>query len=169
MIVCGKRRNRFYFKFSVESSSFILTIVNGKILGLPLKVETDQLVICLVLPECLSVKVCCISPSDSEVNRDNADAESPFLLFFSFSDLFKNSSPREKVRKLSSFCEWKAESLFVSIIVAKYIIFPCANNGHSRGKIFLRSDLLTLSACTIGILSTLTYTDFDCVALLALL
>ena len=23
-------------------------------------------------------------------------------------------------------------SLFVSIIVAKYIIFPCANNGHSR-------------------------------------
>ena len=33
-------------------------------------------------------------------------------------------------------------------------------------KIWLR-DLLTPSACTIGILSTLTYTKFDCVALLA--
>ena len=76
-----------------------------KNLNLPLKVETDQLAICLVLPECLSVKVCCISPLDSEVNRDDADAESPFLLFFSFSASFKNSSPRENVRKLSSFWE----------------------------------------------------------------
>ena len=32
-----------------------------------------------------------------------------------------------------------------------------------------RSDLLTLSVCTIEIFSTLTYTEFDCVALLALL
>ena len=36
-------------------------------------------------------------------------------------------------------------------------------------KNFWRGDLLTLSVCTIGILSTLTYTEFDCVALLALL
>ena len=36
-------------------------------------------------------------------------------------------------------------------------------------KNFWRSDLLTLSASTIGILSTLTYTEFDCVALLAML
>ena len=82
-------------------------------------------------PECLSVKICCISLSDSEANRDGADAESPFPLFFSFSASFKNSSPREKVGKLSSFWDWWAESLFVSIIFAKYIIFPCANNGHS--------------------------------------
>ena len=66
------------------------------------------------------------------MNRDGADAESPFPLFFSFSASFKNSSLREKVGKLSSFWDWWAESLFVSIIVAKYIIFPCANNGHSR-------------------------------------
>ena len=59
-------------------------------------VETDQFVICLVLPECLSVKICCSSPSDNEANRDGADAESPFPLFFSFSASFKNSSPREK-------------------------------------------------------------------------
>ena len=99
-----------------------------------MKVETDQFVICLVLPECLSVKNCCISRSDSEANRDGADAESPFPLFFSFSASFKNSSPREKVGKLSSFWDWWAESLFVSIIVAKYIIFPRANNGRSREK-----------------------------------
>ena len=60
-------------------------------------------------------------------NRDGTDAES-------FSASFKNSSPREKVGKLSSFWDWWAESLFVSIIVAKYIIFPRANNGRSREK-----------------------------------
>ena len=70
----------------------------------------------------------------SEANRDGTDAESPFPLFFSFSASFKNSSPREKVGKLSSFWDWWAESLFVSIIVAKYIIFPRANNGRSREK-----------------------------------
>ena len=50
--------------------------------------------------------------------------ESPFPLFLSFSASFRNSSPREKVRKLSSFWDWWAESLFVSIIVMKYIILP---------------------------------------------
>ena len=106
----------------------------------------------------------------SEANRDGADAESPFPLFFSFSASFKNSSPREKVGKLASFWDWWAESLFVSIIVAKYIISPRANNGRLRQKKkFRRSDLLTLSACTIGILSTVTYTEFDCAALLAML
>ena len=68
----------------------------------------------------------------SEANRDGADAESPFPLFFSFSALFKNSSPREKVAKLPPFWDWWTESLFVSIIVAKYNIF--ANNGRSRKK-----------------------------------
>ena len=29
------------------------------------------------------MKICCISPSDSEANRDGSDAESPFPLFFS--------------------------------------------------------------------------------------
>ena len=65
---------------------------------------------------------CCILPSDSEANRDGADAEPPFPLFFSFSASFKNSSPREKVAKLSSFRDWWAEPLFVSIIVAKLTV-----------------------------------------------
>ena len=49
-----------------------LTILKRKNLSLPLKVKTDQFVICLVLPECLSVKICCISPLDT--NCDSADA-----------------------------------------------------------------------------------------------
>ena len=57
-----------------------------------------------------------------------------FSVVFLFFRLIKNSSPREKVGKLSSFWDWWAESLFVSIIVAKYIIFPRANNGRSREK-----------------------------------
>ena len=72
--------------------------------------------------------------TDSEVNREGADAESPFPLFFSFSASFKNYSPREKVARLSSFRDWWAESLFVSIIVAKYNISPRAYNGRSREK-----------------------------------
>ena len=79
VIVCVKRnimqnRNWFYFESSVESSSFIFKNFKTEKLSLPLKVETDQFVICLVLPECLSVKICCISPSSSEANRDGADA-----------------------------------------------------------------------------------------------
>ena len=71
--------------FLLKARVLYLTILKRKNLSLPLKVEADQFVICLVLPECLSVKICCISPSDSEANRDGADAESPFPLFFSFS------------------------------------------------------------------------------------
>ena len=71
------------------------------------------------------------------MNRDGADAESPFPLFFSFSASFKNSSPREKVGKLSSFWDWWAESLFVSIIVAKYIIFPALTMAARAKKKFL--------------------------------
>ena len=72
-----------------------LTISKWKNLSLSLKVETDQFVTCLVL----SVSFCqnCISPSNSEANRDGADAKSSFPLSFSFSASFKNSSPREKV------------------------------------------------------------------------
>ena len=43
-------------------------------------------------------------------------------------------APREKVGKLSSFWDWWVESLFVSIIVSKYIIFPRANSGRLREK-----------------------------------
>ena len=87
----------FISNFLLKVRVFYLTILKRKNLSLPLKVETEQFVICLVLPECLSVKICCISPSNSEANHDGADDESPFPLFFSFSVSFKNSSPRDKV------------------------------------------------------------------------
>ena len=66
-----------------------LTILKRKNLSLPLKDETDQFVTCLVLlPECLFSQNC-ILPTDSETNRDGADAEFPFSLFFSSSASFK--------------------------------------------------------------------------------
>ena len=110
----------------------------------------------------------------SEANRDDTDAESPFPLFFSFPASFRNSSLREKVAKRSSYWDRWAESLFVSIIVAKYNIFPLANNCRSRKEKKILANrfahaMVTLSASTIEILSTLTYTEFDCVALLAML
>ena len=75
----------------------------------------------------------CISP-DCEANRDGADAESPFPLIFSFFASFKNSSPREKVAKLSSFRDWWAESLFVSMILSRNIIFSLALTMAARAK-----------------------------------
>ena len=100
MIVRGKREilnkiNKigiyFISIFLLKAQVSYLTILKRKNLRLPLKDEADQFVICLVLPECLSVKNC-ILPSDSEANRDGADAEFPFPLFISFSASFKNSS-----------------------------------------------------------------------------
>ena len=58
--VRGKRnkqnRNWLYFNFSVEGSSFIFNNFRTEKFKLTLKVDTDQFVICLVLPECLPVK-----------------------------------------------------------------------------------------------------------------
>ena len=82
--------------FLLKARVLNLTISKQKNLRLLLKVETDQFVFCLVLPECLSVKICCISPSDSEPNGDSSDAESPFLLFFSL----LRTLTREKGRKI---------------------------------------------------------------------
>ena len=139
VIVRGKRNikengNGFISIFLLKARVLKLTISKRKNLRLPLKVETDQFFFCLVFPECPSTKIFCISPSDSEANRDGSDAESPFPLFFSLSASFKNSSPRGKVGKLFLFWDWWAESLFVSIIVPKYNILPLANNSRSRGK-----------------------------------
>ena len=86
--------------FLLKVRVLYLTILKRKNLSLPLKVETDQFVIFLVLPDCLSIKICSISPSDSKTNHDganlrrmecmiagydSADAEPPFPYFSSFS------------------------------------------------------------------------------------
>ena len=106
--------------------------------------------------QCLCVKICCISPSDSKANCDGADAGSPFPLFFSFSASFMNSNPREKVGKLSSFWDWWAESLFVSIIVAKYWIFCPTLTMAARAK-KKQNILAKWCACTISV----HYWDFE--------
>ena len=55
-----------------------------------------------------------------------------FRCFSLFLPDLRTLSPRGKVAKLSSFWDWWAKCLFLSIIVAKYNIFPLANNCHSR-------------------------------------
>ena len=115
-----------------------------------------------------SVKICCISALNSEANRNGVDAESPFQLLFSFSASFKKSITREKVGKLFSFWDQGAESLY-PLMSRKIIVFPALTMAARAKKKFWQSDLLTPSATTIVILSTLTYTEFDCVALLAML
>ena len=66
------------------------------------------------------------------------------------------------------------ESLFLSIIVAKYLnVFPHANNRCScEKKFFWQSDLLTPSLSARVHYRDLKHayvTEFDCVALLAML
>ena len=173
-IVCSKRNISkigigFILSFLLKARVLYLTILKWKNLSLPSRLKQTSLSF-VWFYQCLSVKICCISLSDSEENHDGSDAESHFPLFFLFSVTFKNYSPREKVGKLPLLWDKWAESLFVFIIVTKYSIFPRADNGHSREKKkFWQSDLLMPSASTIGILSTLTYTEFDCVALLAMI
>ena len=61
VIVRGKRnkQNRIGFIsiFLLKARVLYLTILKRKSLSLPLKVDIDQFVICLVLPECLPVKI----------------------------------------------------------------------------------------------------------------
>ena len=113
-----------------------VTILKWKNLSLPLKVDTDKFVICLVLPECLSVKICCISPSNSEANRDGAK---PSLLFRCFSLFLPHlRTLAQEKRSYIVFVLGLVESLFLSIIIAKYLnIFRHANNGRSRERKFL--------------------------------
>ena len=101
MIVRGKREmlskiNKigigFISIFLLKAQVSYLTISKRKNLSLPLKDETDQFVICLVLPECRSVKIAFYPPTVKRIVTDGADAAFPFPLFLSFSASFKNSS-----------------------------------------------------------------------------
>ena len=67
--------------FLLKARVLNLTISKRKNLRLPFKVETDQFVFYLVLPECLSVKICCISRTVKRI----VTALMPSLLFRCFS------------------------------------------------------------------------------------
>ena len=71
----------------------------------------------------VSNKICCISPSNSEANRDGADAESPFPLFFSFSASFKNTSLREKVRNCLRFGTGGWSLCFYALLSQNILIY----------------------------------------------
>ena len=163
-----QNKNWIYFNFSVESSSFIFKnfiTENFKPIFEGWNRPVCHLFGFTRVSICQNLLHFTLGPWSESWRRW---CRVSFRWFFSFSASFKHSNPREKVGKLSSFWDWWADSLFVSIIVTKCSIFPRDNNGRSREKKFWRSDLLALSACTIEILSTLTYTEFDCVALLAM-
>ena len=111
-----------------------LTILKWNNFSLPFKVETDQFVICLVLPECLSVQICCIFTLREWSESWRRWWQVSFSVVFSAS--FKNS------RALPKRKGWK--SVFVLGLVGRVsdypllsqnIIFPPANNGCSREKI----------------------------------
>ena len=139
MIVRGKRnkqnRNWFYFNLSFESSSFIFN--NFKTEKFKLTFEGWNRPVCDLFGF-TRVSFCqnCISPSNSEANRDGADAESPFPLFFSFSASFKNSSLREKVGNCLRFGTGRWSLCFYPLLSRNiWIFFPMhANNGRSREK-----------------------------------
>ena len=103
-----------------------------RVVSLPLKVETDQFVFCLILPECLSVKICYISPSDSEANRNAA-----FPLFFSFSASFNNSSPRDKVGNCLRFGTGGRSLCFYPLLSRNIIFFPTLTMATLAKKKFL--------------------------------
>ena len=111
---------------------------------------------------------CCILPSDSErIVTALMPTLMPSLLFRCFS-LFLPHLRILAQEKRSQNClrfGTGGPSLCLYPLLSRNIIFFPALTMAARAK----TNLLTLSACTVGILSTLTYTEFDCAALLAML
>ena len=119
-----RNRNWFYFNLSFESSSFIFN--NLKTEKLKLTFEGWNRPVCNLFGF-TRVSFCqnCISPSNSESNRDGADVESPFPLFFSFSASFKNSSPRKKVADCLRFGTGGRSLSFYPLLSRNiWIVFP---------------------------------------------
>ena len=143
-----------------------------KNVSLPLKVETDQFVICLVLPVKSVFLSKFVAFHPRTVNRI-VTALMPSLLFRCFS-LFlphlRTLTEGERLENCLRFGTGGPSLCLYSLLSRNILFFPALTMAaRAIKKNFWRSDMLTLSACTIGILSTLTYTEFDCAALLATL
>ena len=154
MIVRGNRnikqnRNWLTFNSSFEISSIILTILKRQNLSLPLKVETDQFVICLVLPECLSVKICCNSPSDRSLLRSH-------LLRCHAAPPLPPPKKKKCGKNISDTLGYASCSTFLLLPHFHAICDLLLNRRTTTWNLFVN-------------LSMLTYTEFDCVALLAVL
>ena len=175
-VVRGKRdkqnRNWFYFNFSFESSSFIFNKFKTEKLKLTFKGWNRP--VCNLF-SFTRVSFCqnCILPSDgSKANRDGADAESPVPLFFSFSASFKNSSPREKVWNCLRFGTVGWSLCFYPLLSRNiWIFFPTLTMAARAKKKILAKRFAHAISATVHHwdLEHACITEFDCVALLAML
>ena len=110
--------------------------------------------VCLLfgLPECLSIKICCISPSDSEANRDGSDAKSPFPLFFSLLRTLAREKRSENCLRFGT----GGPSLCLNPLLSRNIIFARANN---NGRLRKKRILARRFAHAISV--SVHYRDFD--------
>ena len=134
--------------FLLKARVSYLTISKRKNLSLPLKDETDQFVTCLVLPECLSVKIAFHPRTVKRIVM----APMPSLLFRCFS-LFLPHLRTLAEKKRSENClrfETGGSSLCFYPLLPRNIIFFPALKMAARAK-------------------KITYTESDCAALLAML
>ena len=156
-----QNRNWFYFNLSFESSSFIFN--NFKTEKFKLTFEGwNRVSFCQNF----------ISPSNSEANRDGADAESPVPLFFSFSASYKNSSPREKVGNCLRFGTGGGSLCFYPLLSRNiWIFFPTLTMAARAKKKFLAKRFAHAISARVHHrdLEHAYVTEFDCVALLAML
>ena len=144
-----------------------LTILKRENLSLPLKVETDQFVICLVLPECLSVKICCISPSI-------VTALMPSLLFRCFS-LFlphlRTLAQEKRSENCLRFGTGVPSLCLYPLSSRKILFFPTLTMAvRAKKNLAKRFAHAIDQRALLGFWARLiTYTEFDCAALLAML
>ena len=164
----NKIRIGFISTFLLKARVSYLTITKRKNLSLPLKDETDQFVTCLVLPECLSVKIAFHPRTVKRIVM----APMPFPLFFSFSASFKNSSPREKVGNCLRFGTggWSL-CFYPSLSRNIWIFFPTLTMAARAKKKFLAQRFAHAISARVHYrdLEHAHVTEFDCVALLAML
>ena len=110
----------------------VLTVLKRKNLSLPLKVETDQTVFHLFGFTRVSDLSKFVTPSDKEANRDGADAESPFLLFFPFLPHLRTLAQKKRWENCLRFGTGGLGFCLYPLLSRNVVFLPRANNGHSR-------------------------------------
>ena len=143
--------------FLLKARVSYLTISKRKNLSLTLRDETDQFVTCLVLPECLSVKIAFHPRTVKRIVM----APMPSLLFRCFALFLPHlRTLAQEKRSEIVFGLGLVGGVSVSIHYCREIIiwifFPRLTMAARAKKNFWQSDLLTPSAweCTIEIWST---------------
>ena len=119
--------------FLLKARVSYLTILKQKNLSLPLYDETDQFVTCLVLPECLSVKIVCHPRTVKWIVM----APMPNLLFCCFPLFLPHLRTLAQEKRLEIvFVLGLVGGVSVSIHYCREIseYFSHANNGRSREK-----------------------------------